>query len=300
MSCEYPLSAFICATNSSAGTVFADFGRAAVSPFPFFACGRMPQFMSSGTGKTVCCCIISKIPRLKFIFLSLVSGIGKDGNSAVFQNFLCNPRCFVSGIHRYKLNFRKTVRYLVVYCVPCSTYRLHFQRLPQHPTQSRAYHRQYVLRTQTAAHVPPLQTFRSPGRFWTPFSQPFLLRNFPLFSSSSSSLTFLPSFSRSSDTSLRSCSSYTFAALATCSFWNFFLFADALICVPSIKIMLGSTIRLFSALFKICAKFLHSAPGKAFAKGITYRCEMGISSSRLYPKNQRYAIFTLYLLVRLT
>ena len=26
MSCEYPLSAFICATNSSAGTVFADFG----------------------------------------------------------------------------------------------------------------------------------------------------------------------------------------------------------------------------------------------------------------------------------
>lgn len=46
----------------------------------------------------------------------------------------------------------------------------------------------------------------------------------PLFSSSSSSLTFLPSFSRSSDTSLRSCSSYTFAALATCSFWNFFLF----------------------------------------------------------------------------
>ena len=57
----------------------------------------------------------------------------------------------------------------------------------------------------------------------------------PLFSSSSSSLTFLPSCFRSSDTSLRSCSSYTFAALATCSFCNFFLFADALICVPSIK-----------------------------------------------------------------
>ena len=49
MSCEYPLSAFICATNSSAGAVFAAFGRTAVSPFPFFACGRMPQFMSSGT-----------------------------------------------------------------------------------------------------------------------------------------------------------------------------------------------------------------------------------------------------------
>ena len=89
----------------------------------------------------------------------------------------------------------------------------------------------------------------------------------PLFSSSSSSLTFLPSFSRSSDTSLRSCSSYTFAALATCSFCNFFLFADALICVPSIKIMLGSTIRLFSALFKICAKISSlSSGGKRLQK----------------------------------
>ena len=36
MRCEHPLSAFICATNSSAGTVLADFGRAAVGPFPFF------------------------------------------------------------------------------------------------------------------------------------------------------------------------------------------------------------------------------------------------------------------------
>ena len=99
--------------------------------------------MSSGTGKTVCCCSVSKIPRLKFIFLSLVSGIGKDGNSAVLQNFLCNPRCFVSGIHLHELDW--------------------------------------------------------------------------------------------------SCSSYTFAVLATCSFWNFFLFADAFMWVPSIQ-------RLFCAI----------------------------------------------------
>ena len=71
MCCEHPLPTFICATNSSAGTVFADFGRTAVSQFPFFACGRMPQFMSSGTGKTVCCCKVSKIPRLKLIFFPL-------------------------------------------------------------------------------------------------------------------------------------------------------------------------------------------------------------------------------------
>ena len=43
MSCAYPLSAFICATSSFVGTVFADFGRTAASPFPFFACGRMPR-----------------------------------------------------------------------------------------------------------------------------------------------------------------------------------------------------------------------------------------------------------------
>ena len=41
-----------------------------------------------------------------------------------------------------------------------------------------------------------------------------------------------------------------------------FLFADALIWVPSIKIMLGSTIRLFSALFKICAKISSPSSGR--------------------------------------
>ena len=60
---------------------------------------------------------------------------------------------------------------------------------------------------------------------------------------SSSSLSFFPRFRRSSATSLRSCSPYTFAVLAACSFWNFFLFADALMWVPSIKIILGSTMR---------------------------------------------------------
>lgn len=47
--------------------------------------------------------------------------IGQNRDSAVFQNFFSDPRRFVSGIHRYKLNFGKTVRYLVVYCVPCNT-----------------------------------------------------------------------------------------------------------------------------------------------------------------------------------
>ena len=177
--------------------------------------------MSSGTGKTVCCCIISKIPRLKFIFLSLVSGIGKDGNSAVFQNFLCNPRCFVSGIHRYKLNFGKTVRYLVVYCVPCST--IAYISSGYFNTQHKA-----VLITGCMCFVRklplmcPFTNIPQSGSVLDTVFSTVPPPELPLFSSSSSSLTFLPSFSRSSDTSLRSCSSYTFAALATCSFWNFF------------------------------------------------------------------------------
>ena len=37
MGCEYPLSVFICTTNASAGTIFADLGGTAVSSFSIFA-----------------------------------------------------------------------------------------------------------------------------------------------------------------------------------------------------------------------------------------------------------------------
>ena len=73
-------------------------------------------------------------------------------------------------------------------------------------------------------------------------------------SSSSSSTGGFPSFDLSSFTSSRSRFAYTRAAFATCSFWYFFLFALALMCVPSMDTMLLSTIRLFSALFRICSK----------------------------------------------
>ena len=164
MCCEHPLPTFICATNSSAGTVFADFGRTAVSQFPFFACGRMPQFMSSGTGKTVCCCKVSKIPRLKLIFFPLISGIGKNGNSAVLQNFLCNPRCFVSGIHITNLtseSFSVTWSYTASH----ATLSLTFPAVISRPIRSHVCRRLYVLRMQTAAHVYLLRTDRSRDRF---------------------------------------------------------------------------------------------------------------------------------------
>ena len=75
----------------------------------------------------------------------------------------------------------------------------------------------------------------------------------PLGSSSLSSIGGLPSSALSAFTSFRSCSSYIFAVLATCSFWNFFLFALAFICVPSMNTALGSTARLFIALFSMCS-----------------------------------------------
>ena len=86
-------------------------------------------------------------------------------------------------------------------------------------------------------------------------------------SSSSSSIGFFPKASRSALTSLRSCPEYTFAVFRTCSFWNFFLFALALICVPSMKTVLGSTIRLLSALLRICSKIsVVSSSGKRLQK----------------------------------
>ena len=75
----------------------------------------------------------------------------------------------------------------------------------------------------------------------------------PWPSSSSSSTGGFPNFALSSFTSSRRRFAYTRAAFATCSFWYFFLFALALICVPSMNIMLLSTIWLFSALFRICS-----------------------------------------------
>ena len=51
MGCEHPLSVFICTTNASAGTIFADLGGTAVSSFSIFAVSCMSQFMSSGADK---------------------------------------------------------------------------------------------------------------------------------------------------------------------------------------------------------------------------------------------------------
>ena len=75
----------------------------------------------------------------------------------------------------------------------------------------------------------------------------------PLGASSSSSIGDLPNSALSAFTSFRSCSSYIFAVFATCSFWNSFLFALAFICVPSMNTALGSTARLFIALFSMCS-----------------------------------------------
>ena len=67
MGCEHPLSVFICTTNASAGTIFADLGGTAVSSFSIFAGSRMSQFMSSGADKAVIYHIVGEIPRLELM-----------------------------------------------------------------------------------------------------------------------------------------------------------------------------------------------------------------------------------------
>lgn len=88
MGCEHPLSVFICTTNASAGTIFADLGGTAVSSFSIFAGSRMSQFMSSGADKAVIYHIVGEIPRLERILLSFVSGIGQNWDPAVLNYFL--------------------------------------------------------------------------------------------------------------------------------------------------------------------------------------------------------------------
>ena len=119
MGCEHPLSVFICTTNASAGTIFADLGGTAVSSFSIFAGSCMSQFMSSGADKAVIYHIVGEIPRLERILLSFVSGIGQNWDPAVLNYFFGNPRGLVAGIHRYKFDFWKSVCDLVIYCVPC-------------------------------------------------------------------------------------------------------------------------------------------------------------------------------------
>ena len=230
--------------------------------------------MSSGTGKTVCCCIISKIPRLKFIFLSLVSGIGKDGNSAVFQNFLCNPRCFVSGIHRYKLNFGKTVRYLVVYCVPCST--IAYISSGYFNTQHKA-----VLITGSMCFVrklPLMCPFYKHSAVRVGFGHRFFNR-----SSSGTSLIFVIIVIVDFLTQFFSFLGYLFAKLFLVhlrGFGDLFLLQLLFIrgCFNMCSVdknhawVYHPVVQCFVQ--NMCKNFFTQLRGKAFAKGITYRCEM--------------------------
>ncbi len=142
-------------------------------------------------------------------------------------------KVFVSGIHRYEFDFGK---FFVTWSYTAShaTLSLTFPAVTSTQYNQAVCAGQYVLRTQTAAHVPPYK--HSAVRVG--FGHRFLNR-----SSSGTSLIFViivivdsyPVFLVPRIPLCEACSSYTFAALATCSFWNFFLFADALICVPSIK-----------------------------------------------------------------
>ena len=77
MGCEHPLSVFICTTNASAGTIFADLGGTAVSSFSIFAGSCMSQFMSSGADKAVIYHIVGEIPRLELVLLLQYICLGK-------------------------------------------------------------------------------------------------------------------------------------------------------------------------------------------------------------------------------
>ena len=90
MGCEYPLSVFICTTNASAGTIFADLGGTAVSSFSIFAGSRMSQFMSSGADKAVIYHIVGEIPRLERILLTNIPQSGSVVET-VFSAVSCEP-----------------------------------------------------------------------------------------------------------------------------------------------------------------------------------------------------------------
>lgn len=78
------LAFLVGAAGLPAGAIFAELRRAAVGTFPIFAGRGMSQLLTLGASKTVMFWIVGEIPRTKLVFLSFVSGIGKDGDPAVF------------------------------------------------------------------------------------------------------------------------------------------------------------------------------------------------------------------------
>ena len=78
------LAFLVGAAGLPAGAIFAELRRAAIGTFPIFAGRGVSQLLTLGTSKTVLFWIIGEIPWTKLVFLSFVSGVGKDGDSAVF------------------------------------------------------------------------------------------------------------------------------------------------------------------------------------------------------------------------
>ena len=100
--------------QTPAWTVFAILWRAAIgSSAVFVGCG-VPQRLALWTSKCIGDDIVFVIPWLVSVFLSLVTCIWQYGDSSVVQRLLCDPWRLVAGVHRYKLDFLKFFRYLLI------------------------------------------------------------------------------------------------------------------------------------------------------------------------------------------
>lgn len=195
-------------------------------------------------------------------------------NTVVLQGPFRAPECFVVRAHDDKVSFWKFVCYLSVHCGPMLYCHLYFWRLPSFSESIQVDHGRYGPSKQTAARRNSWQTSRGLDQQWTPLRSPPLSPEPPvglyrhLPSRASPVLLPLPGEAVTHTPS-------RFAPLVS---FGILLLPDALMCAPSINTILGSTIRLCSALFGICLKIplLNSETNRSRNKQLTV-AKRGIS-----------------------
>lgn len=203
-------------------------------------------------------------------------------NTVVLQGPFRAPECFVVRAHDDKVSFWKFVCYLAVHCGPMLYCHLYFWQLPSFSESIQVGHGRYGPSKQTAARRNSWQTSHGLDQQWTPLRSPplspeppvGLYRHFP--SRASPVLLPLPGEAVTHTPS-------RFAPLVS---FGILLLPDALMCAPSINTILGSTIRLCSALFGICSKIplLNSETNRSRNKQLTV-AKRGISPNKLYLRN---------------
>ena len=117
---QHFLSLLIGSAQSFAGTIFAFFRHTSVGSLAVFIRSGMPQDTALRTNILVIYRIVFILPGFVSIFFPFPSRIRQNRYLSIIQYLFCNPRCFIAGIHCYKLYF-KFARYFVIYLIPCHT-----------------------------------------------------------------------------------------------------------------------------------------------------------------------------------